>query len=148
LLTSKMAAFSATRDATIPDALIAAWDLAVASWDVPARHDEVLRLVAQHDAYAWAAARYRTRAGDPVGDRELERVRKAAEVALLATQTKRPARTGRVIAVVLLVVTVAVLGGLLYFTVIARGQGSINDGEAPTHLRLKPLGSQPLPPGK
>ena len=92
----KMTAFAAARDA-VPDALGAAWDRAVAKWDDTAMHDEVLRLVTQHDAYAWAAARYRERSreqpDDEVAKQQLERVRKAAEATLLSTAAaKRQAK--------------------------------------------------------
>jgi hypothetical protein len=88
----RMGAFAQARDA-VPDALGEAWQRAVAAWDDRARHDELLRLVTQHDAYAWAAARYRERlkerADDAVAQQELQRVRKAAEAQLLSTGTNR-----------------------------------------------------------
>jgi hypothetical protein len=73
-----------------PDAVVTAWDQAVAHWDDPARHDALLAQVATFSCFAWAAARYRERAGDPVADAALARLRKAATATMLATATVRP----------------------------------------------------------
>ena len=54
-----MEAYAKTRDASVPEAVAAAWDRALEGWDDAGRHDALLRLVAQHDAYAWAAGKYR-----------------------------------------------------------------------------------------
>jgi hypothetical protein len=117
-----MESFAAERDANIPDALAAAWDRTVEAWDDPARHDEVIRLVAQHDAYAWAAARYRTRSGDPIGDRQLARIKKAAEATLMASAAARkdtkPAHY-RALTAILIMLIVAAGAGLLYATVMS-----------------------------
>jgi hypothetical protein len=123
-----METFAKQRDAAAPDALIAAWDLAVAGWADPARHDEVLRLVTQHDAYAWAAARYRTRAaeGEPaadtaIADRQLARLRKAAEAQLFASATLRADKTPkpyRALTAVLVMLIMAAIAGLLYAIVV------------------------------
>jgi hypothetical protein len=45
-------------------------------------------LVAQHSCYAWAAGKYKERAGDVIADRQLERIRKAATATLLATASQ------------------------------------------------------------
>ena len=37
----------------------AAWERALEPWDDSAAHDALLQLVAEHGAYAWAAAQYR-----------------------------------------------------------------------------------------
>ncbi|MBA2540258.1 MAG: hypothetical protein H0V17_11525, partial [Deltaproteobacteria bacterium] len=114
------------RDAAIPDALGAAWDRALEGWSESARHDEVMRLVAQHDAFAWAAARYRTKAGDPVADKQLERVRKAAEATLFSgavarkDANKNPYRSTTMMLVTLVVL---IVGGLVYAMVV-RNRGT------------------------
>ena len=77
-------------DAAIPEPVVAAWQRCVDGWDEPARHDALLAAVVQHNCFAWAAARYKTKAGDPVADARLARLRRAAEAALLATATVRP----------------------------------------------------------
>jgi hypothetical protein len=121
-----MESFAAARDAAIPDVLGATWDKAVESWSDMAHHDEILRLVAQNDAFAWAAARYRTRAGDPIADKQIERVRRAAEVTLMSSAASRkdsgknPYRATTALLVLLVVLTV---GGLVY-AMVARGGGT------------------------
>jgi hypothetical protein len=117
----------------VPDALGAAWDLTVEKWDEPTRHEEVMRLVAQHDAYAWAAARYRSRAGDPTADEQLERVRRAAEIAMLSGAIARKAGARdpyRNTMSLLIAMVVLILGGLLYAWV--RFQGSGNEPTPPS----------------
>ena len=49
----------------------AAWARTVERWDDPARHEALLGLVAQHSAFAWAAGKYKERAGDPIGAYQL-----------------------------------------------------------------------------
>lgn len=55
-------------------------------WSEPAAHDELFRLVHAHDAWVWAARRYRdyqtTHAGDPVAARQLRRLQGFLMVAL------------------------------------------------------------------
>ena len=57
-------------------------------------HDELLRLTTLHGCYAWVAGRYRDerarRGNDAMAARQLERIRKAAEVAMLGTAGPRP----------------------------------------------------------
>jgi hypothetical protein len=90
-------------------------------------------LVGLHDAYAWAAARYRTRP-DAVGTRQLERVRKAAEMTMMQSagvrteKTKSPYRATMLLLIVLLVA----VGGLIY-SMVARQQG-----ETPTPPSVTP----------
>lgn len=117
LSVDRMEGFAASRDAALPDALGAAWDLALEGWTEPVRHDEVMRLVARHDAYAWAAARYRTKAGDPIADKQLERIRRAAEVTLLATAASRKDKGKnpyRATTTMLIALVVLIVGGLIY----------------------------------
>jgi hypothetical protein len=116
-----MESFARERDASVPEVLATAWDRAVEAWDEPARHDEMIRLVAQHDAYAWAAAQYRERAGDPVGDRQLARIRKAAEATLFASATARKDQSPkpyRALTAVMIMLIVAAVAGLLYAMVM------------------------------
>ncbi|HLL23577.1 MAG TPA: hypothetical protein VK427_15675 [Kofleriaceae bacterium] len=120
----RMAAFAKVRDA-VPDVLTVAWQRVLERWDDPARHDALLRLITQHDAYAWAAARYRERLdarGDDVARAQLERLRRAAEATLLVTAAARRTETAtpykNTIAVMILLVIVLV-AGLVY--VMARG---------------------------
>jgi len=117
LAVERMAAYSDARDAAVPDVVREAWAHAGEAWSEAARHDELLRLVAVHDCYAWAAGRYRTRTGDPIADRQLDRLRRAAEATLLASATARPdpaARPYRAAIGVLAVLIAVILVGLVY----------------------------------
>jgi hypothetical protein len=111
-----MESFAKERDEAVPDVLVRAWEHALAKWDDPARHDEVIRLVTANDAYAWAASRYRTRA-DEIGTRQLERVRKAAEVTMMSSAAERPekqATTYRATRLMMVALILIVVGGLIY----------------------------------
>ncbi len=136
----KMAAFEQSRDA-VPDALTQAWDRAVEAWDEPARHDEVLRLVGQHDTYAWAAARYRDRQralpDDAVAKAQLDRLRRAAEATMMANAATRQAKTPepyRGTIAILGLLIILIIAGFVY--AISRG-GDGEDGR-----------SDPTPPGQ
>lgn len=114
-----MSDFASKRDADVADALKLQWDKTVAAWSDQAHHDELLRLVTQHDAYAWAAARYRDaqeeRSDDAIAGQQIERLRRAAEVTLLSTATPKPEaatssyRATRAVLAVLIVSAVALL---------------------------------------
>jgi len=125
-----MDAFANARDEGIPDALALAWQRATEAWSEAGRHDEVMRLVSQHDAYAWAAGRYREaareRPGDAMTERQLERVRRAAEATLLATGIARDARTPapyRMTTVVLALLVIVAIAGFIY-AMARRGGGA------------------------
>jgi hypothetical protein len=121
LAADRMESYARERDAAIPDVLSAAWERTEAAWDDPAGHAEVMRLVAAHDAYAWAAARYRTRAGDPIGDRQIAKIRKAAEATMLATATSRKDSTPkpyRALTAVMIMLIAAAIAALLYANVM------------------------------
>ncbi len=118
---ARMDQFAQERDATVPDVLTTAWERTLEAWDDTSRHDEVMRLVAQHDAYAWAAARYRTRTGDAIGARQLERVRKAAEATLYATASVRAETSPkpyRALTAVLVMLILAAVAGVLYAMIV------------------------------
>lgn len=117
LAVDRIAAYTDARDAAVPEAVRGAWARATEAWDDAGRHDQLLRLVATHSCYAWAANRYRTRRGDGVAERQLERLRRAAEATLLASATARPDPTAapyRATRGVLAILIVAVLVGLVY----------------------------------
>lgn len=140
LAVARMAGYADAREASVPDVVRDAWQHVTEAWTEPARHDELLRVVALHDSYAWAAGRYRTRRDD-LAVRQLERLRRAAEATLLATASARPdASTApyRATRGVLMVLIVAVVVGLVYAMVI-RSRG------APAPAQAVPV--QPLVPG-
>ncbi|HEU4734240.1 MAG TPA: hypothetical protein VFT22_40390 [Kofleriaceae bacterium] len=148
LAVDRMAAYADARDAAVPEPVREAWARASAAWTDEVRHDELLGLIASHNAYAWAAGRYRTRAGDPIAQRQLERLRRAAEATLLASAAARPAaetRPYRGAAGVLAVLIVVIIVGLLYAVVLR--DHNVPRGGAPA----VPAGSsgavRPLAPG-
>ena len=71
-------------------AVVTAWDECVAHWDEPARHDALLAVVVSTTSFAWAAGKYKERTGDPIADKNLERLRKAAMATMMATASPRP----------------------------------------------------------
>ena len=76
----------------VPDAVSAAWQSVNDKWDDTGRHDAFIALVAQHSAFAWAAARYKERAGDPIATKQLERLGRAATATMMATASSKPAK--------------------------------------------------------
>lgn len=100
-----------------PEAVSAAWDQVVAHWDEPKRHDALLGLVASYNCYAWLAGRYRARAGDPIAEQQLERIRKAATIAMFATASNRPDTTRKagIVAVLVLLLVVGIVGGVMLY---------------------------------
>jgi hypothetical protein len=152
-----MEAYARTREAAVPDAVAAAWDRVLEAWDDAGRHDALLGLVAQHDAYAWAAARYREarrsapaspapfrsypdHAVDAVADRQLERMRRAAEATLLASASTREDRARapyRAATAVLAMFIFAIVAGMLFASVLRPGQpdasGAGRATPAPAH---------------
>lgn len=93
--------------------LDAAWQVVVDSWDDPAAHDKLIALVAQSSSFKWAATQYKQRAGDPVAEAQLERIRKAAIATMFATGAKRrepPAPYKRVVTILIVLVFMMLLG--------------------------------------
>lgn len=152
LAVDRIAAYLDARDAAVPDPVRDAWARAVEAWGDDARHDDVLRLVASHNAYAWAAGRYRTRGDDAVARRQLERLRRAAEATMLASATVRPdadTRPYRGAAGVLVGLVVVIVVGLLYAVVI-RDHPSARARSAPSGAPGTPGSGgaiRPLVPG-
>ena len=120
LTVARMIAYVDAQEAAVPEPVHAAWQHAQASWEDPAAHDELLRLVVTHNCFAWAAGRYRTRT-DEIARRQRERLRRAAEVTLLASAAARPDASSqpyRAATSVLVILIVVIAAGLLYATVI------------------------------
>ena len=93
--------------------LDAAWQVVVDKWDEQAAHDKLLALVAQSSSYKWAATQYKQRAGDPVAEAQLERIRKAAIATMFATGAKKrdpDAPYKRVMIVLIVLVFMMMLG--------------------------------------
>ena len=100
-----------------------AWQRAVEQWDDAARHEVVLVAVTRTSSFAWAAARYKERAGDAIADRQLERVRLAAVATMMSGAAKRPERKTmpyKSSIAALAVIVVMIVIGLVYALVMDR----------------------------
>ncbi len=125
-----MAAFGSQLDAGVPDVARVAWERVKEQWEDTAAHDELLRLTTLHGCYAWVAARYREvkadagppfreagTARDAIAERQLDRIRRAAEVALLTSGSPRSdpgTKAYRSTKLLLGLVIVLIIIGLLY----------------------------------
>jgi hypothetical protein len=156
-----MDAYAQSRDAAVPEPVAVAWDRALEAWDDAERHDALLRLVAQHRAYAWAAAKYRDakraapaspspfrsypdHAVDAIADRQLERMRRAAEATLYASATARDERGKapyRAAMAILAMLVFAIVAGLVFAAMLER-----NRPAAPTPGQAIPAEVTPAPP--
>lgn len=148
LTAARMAGYQEALDAAVPRVVREAWAHALDGWSEPARHDALIQQVAAHNSYAWAAGRYRTRAPDPIADRQLDRLRRAAEATLLASATvRRGAETKpyRATTGVLAILIVAVVVGLLY-SMVSRGSAA-GPGPAVSPARMPAGLARPLTPG-
>jgi hypothetical protein len=158
-----MEAYERTREAAVPAVLVAAWDRVLEAWDDAERHDALLAVVAQHDAYAWAASRYRDakraapaspspfrsypdHAVDAVADRQLDRMRRATEATMYASSIAREERARspyRAARAILAVLVIAVIAGLLFATVLQRNASVVPASATPAEAQpAKP----PQPP--
>lgn len=95
LAVDRMDAYVASREASVPREVRAAWQRTLDGWQDARRHDDFVGLVAAHQCFAWAAACYREierkRPGDVMVDRQLARMRKSAEATLAIQSTPREA---------------------------------------------------------
>ena len=164
-------AYAKARDASVPEAVAAAWDRVLEAWGDAERHDALLGLVAQHEAYAWAAARYRDakraapaspapfrsypdHAVDAVADRQLDRMRRAAEATLLAGASAREERARspyRAATAILAMLVFAVVAGLVFATLIRRGEPAASRAGQATPAEVHPVtpaAAQPATPAQ
>ena len=108
-----------------PEPVQAAWEDAVAHWDDPAKHQALLGLVAQHNCFAWAAAHYKERAGDPIADKQMERLRTAAMATMMATSTAKkqdePTPFRNTVLLLIALIVVMIVGMLIVKSIHDRG---------------------------
>ena len=151
-----MAAFGSQLDAGVPDVARAAWERVKAQWEDTASHDELLRLTTLHGCYAWVAARYREvkadagppfreagSARDAIAERQLDRIRRAAEVALLTSGSPRPDKGSKAYQstkLMLGLVIMLIIAGLLYAAYQRMNSGS------PEPTPKRPAAMQPTAP--
>lgn len=161
LARDRMAELAHARAAAVPPVVEAAWERVIEAWDDAERHDALLRLVAQHDAYAWTAARYRDakraapaspspfrsypdHAVDAIADRQLDRMRRATEATLLASASTREERARapyRAARAILAMLVFAIVAGLV-FAMLVRTDPA--DGPAPVPAEAQP--AKPVQP--
>lgn len=158
LAVARMAAFRDARDATVAEPVRTAWQHATDAWTDDTRHDALFQVAASHNAYAWTAGRYRTRR-DSIADRQLDRLRRAAEATLLAGATARAdaaSKPYRATAGVLAALVIVVAAGLIY-AMVARDRRHPASAAPPVPSSpatgsgepgsLGPNGVRPLVPG-
>jgi hypothetical protein len=125
LAAARMKSFSADRDADIPHSLHASWRRVTEAWTEQPRHDAFVQATAAAGAFAWAAGQYQEarRRGtiatvdDPIAVRQLARVRRTAEAAMLASAAARPSdakQPYRGATTILVMMVVVLIAGALY----------------------------------
>ena len=106
-----------THSTGVNDVLETAWQELADHWDEQARHDALFALVTTHASFAWAAAKYKTRAGDAIADKQLAKIRRGAEAALYVSATPKPDTAKKpyqsTIAILALMI-VLIITGLVY----------------------------------
>lgn len=106
----------------VPDALTAAWERTVEAWDDPALHDKLLGLVATHNAYAWAAARYKSRGDDDaIAVKQLGRVKRSAELVMFSRPEKEAKNSAYKGTFTFLAVLLLLLVALVVFAILYQG---------------------------
>lgn len=107
-----------------------AWQRALEAWEDAARHDKLLELAGDHDAYAWLAARYRERtkanADDAVAKARLERLQKATVARLMATAAPRQdtqPQTYRATLAMLGILIIVIIASVVYAVVRSSTEG-------------------------
>lgn len=150
LAVARMAGFSAAQFADVPEALRQAWADVEASWDDQAQHDGFVQAVASSGAFAWGAGKYqdvcRQRPDDALAARQLARVRRTAEAAMLASAEVRPVvRAPYRNATAVLILLVLVLGaGTMYTTILRSPKAQLGT----TRPAAPALRAAPAPTGR
>lgn len=142
LAVDRMATFSETRDASAPEVLRVQWERVQRDFDSEAEHDELLRLVTRHDVFAWGAARYRDILRDEPGHamaaRQLDRMRKAAEVTMYVSAARRTSpevSPYRATTALLILLVLAAIAGLVYSFVMSRRAANDQANDIPQQVR-------------
>lgn len=159
LAADRMDAYGKTLDASVPAPVAAAWERVLESWEELPRHDALLQLAAQHHAYVWVAARYREakrgrpaspspfrtypdHAIDAIADRQLDRMRRAAEATMYASATTREARAKApyrsTISVLVLLVIAVVAGSIIASMVKLEDPAGVAPAEAQPASPVRP----------
>lgn len=150
LLAERMDAFARELDAQAPASVRAAWAQVCDRWEDAAAHDALFSLTAEHEVFAWTAARYReagahppdatapyreTAESRPGATAYLERVRKAAEATMLVSATPRRGERQPYMSslVVLALLALMIVVGLA----LAMFMDGLNSGDPPPAARVQ-----------
>ena len=143
LTTTLMPKFKEQDDASQSPVVTLAWSMCELNWENPDKHEKFVAAVVEHNAFSYAARKYRAAAAkrpdDKLAAAQVERLGKMAEAALKATATHRPekgANPYKGTTVILAACIVAVVFGLIYAMIQSRKS---NEGE------LTPVQRQPAP---
>jgi len=128
LQASRMADYAAAEQASVPEAVAAAWEDARTRWSDPDAHERFVQALAATETYPWGARRYReilrTRPDDAVAAEQIARLARMAEATLLASAVSRKAAgmsPYRGISVVVFALIFAIAAGLIYTLFLKKG---------------------------
>lgn len=118
LAKSHWGTFAANEEAKVTAPIRFAWDQLVEHWDEPKRHSAILELAAQKSVFAWVGAKYRAKAkeGDETAAQQLEKLKKQAEVTMLASAEPRVdhSKRNRYLALAIAAIVLAFAGYMVY----------------------------------
>jgi hypothetical protein len=127
LQASRMADYAAAEQASVPEAVAAAWEDARVRWSDPDAHERFVQSLAAAECYPWGARRYREilreRPGDTVAAEQIARLARMAEATLLAGAVSRQAPSlspYRGISIVVFALILAIAAGLVYTLFLKR----------------------------
>jgi hypothetical protein len=114
------------------------WLNTVVEWNKPASHDELLRIVTVHAAWAWAARLYRDyleeHPGDVIAQQQLRKIQCAIVVTMGTPRSRRRTGPYRATRNVMKMLVVGLTMGTIYTTVLDR-----SDDELATSSLSQPL---------
>lgn len=71
------------------EAVSAGWDKVIEDWENQSRHDALLALAVEAQAFQWLATKYRERKGDPIADAQLVKLTNAAMASMLTASASK-----------------------------------------------------------
>jgi hypothetical protein len=129
------------------EAVTAAWERTLELWDDAARHEALLALVVEHNAFAWAAGRYKERGDDPIAKARLEQLQKAAIATMMASASTRKTEDrspSTKLAIWLAVMVAMLLVGLLFAGIVVNGSRKNPSGAGARGVRPVPAAPRPV----
>ena len=129
LAKGRWATFAANEEAKVTAPIRFAWDQLAEHWEEPTRHSAILELAAKHNVFAWIGAKYRVKAkeGDPLAATQLEKLKKQAEVTLMASAAPREDNRKRnsYIAILVAIVVLGLVSYVVYSGTERPAQGTV-----------------------